>query len=340
MRPDIQTAQSRVVQGMQLRFRSFVALSVCGSITGHAQAISTTGLERDTRSDRSWRLTYDNDFFTATDRYFTQGIHLEVVDPAFRRLPVAALLLRPTHSQIRFGIGYEDDGYTASDLKASTTLRGDHPYAGTKQLRAVAIATDTLRTRRYASALTVGLIGQGAGGGEIQTFIHRQTGNTMPKGWHNQIRNDLILNYEASVERPIALKTRGIRISAIGSARVGTLSTAAAIGTTLIAGRSDDPFDVSHATSTHRRAFYAYLAPQAQLVGYDATLQGGLLNRGSPYTIASVDVSRLVYRQRAGLVFRSGRRYIEYYQALASPEFRGARAHRSGGIVFGMSRGN
>ncbi len=248
------------------------------------------------------------------------------------------LLVRPSHARIRYGIAYEDDGYTASDLKASDILRGDHPYAGTKQLRVFAIATDTLLPRRYASVLTLGLIGQGAGGAEIQTFIHRHTGNTIPKGWANQIRNDLILNYEASVERPLARLARTLHVTAIGTARAGTLSSAAAIGATLIFGRNDDPFTRVDVQSKQRRAFYAYLAPQGQLVGYDATLQGGLFNRGSPYTIAASDLSRLVYRQRAGIVFRSGRRYLEYYHSLASPEFRGALAHRSGGIVIGVSR--
>ena len=66
-----------------------------------AQAISTVGAERETRRDRWWRIAYDNDFFTATDRYFTQGIVVEVVTPALGRLPTRRLLIAPRGSVAR-----------------------------------------------------------------------------------------------------------------------------------------------------------------------------------------------------------------------------------------------
>ncbi len=301
-----------------------------------AQAVSTSGVERDVGAASYWRLAYDNDFFTATDRYFTQGITLELVTPRLARVPLMRALLSPRGSRVRFGVAYVDDGYTASDLKASQILTGDHPYAGTKQLRAFTLALDTLRQQRISSSLTVGIIGPGAAGREIQTFIHRRTGNTIPQGWGNQIRNDLILNYEAGVERALA-RVPGVLLTGTGSARVGTYNTAGTLATTLLAGRVASPFTTSRSS---RRSFYLYVKPQLNAVVYDATLQGGLLNRTSPYTIAARDLHRLVYRQQVGLVYRSGGRYVEYYQTSASPEFRGGRAHRSGGFQIGMVSGH
>lgn len=304
--------------------------------TASAQAITTTGLERDTRRDSYTRIAYDNDFFTATDRYFTQGILLEAVRPGLSHSPLRHVLLLPTGSRVRTGLTFEDDGYTASDLKQSTILRGDHPYAGTKQLRVFAMADDSVRRRRITSSLNVGIIGQGAGGAEIQTFIHRRTGNTIPQGWGNQIRNDLILNYEGSIERESYRRDSRVLVTTSGVARVGTFNTAATIGATAMLGRVADPF---RATAP-RREWYAYIKPQLNAVAYDATLQGGLFNRTSPYTIAARDLSRLVYRQTAGVVYRSRTLFVEYYQTLGTPEFRGGRAHRSGGVQFGFMRGD
>jgi lipid A 3-O-deacylase len=304
--------------------------------TAAGQAVSTSGVERDPRAGSYWRLAYDNDFFTATDRYFTQGISLEVVSPRLNRFSVMRVLRNPSGSVVRYGVAYADDGYTSSDLKATQILRGDHPYAGTKQLRACSLALDTLRRQRVSSSLTAGIIGPGAAGEEIQTFIHRRTGNTIPQGWHNQIRNDLILNYETVLERELYRASRGLIVTGSGTARVGTYNTALTLGTTLLAGRVGSPFSALPAS---RRSFYVYAKPQLNAVAYDATLQGGLFNRSSPYTIAARDLARLVYRQQVGVVYRSGRRYIEYYQTLASPEFRGARAHRSGGFQLGMIHG-
>ena len=300
-----------------------------------AQAISTAGVERDTGQPHSWRLAYDNDFFTATDRYFTQGLVLEVFDPRLSRLS-AVLLPASRGGTLRTGIAYEDDGYTPSDLTAPGILRGDHPYVGTKQVRLLGIATDTLRRQRITSALTLGIIGQGAGGEEIQTFIHRHTGNTIPRGWVHQIRNDAIVNYEAGIERQVFRAGRSLLLTTSGVARLGTYNTAVTGGATLMVGRVGTPFA---ARQSARREFFVYAKPQLNVVGYDATLQGGLFNRSSPYTIAAGDLARVVYRQQVGVVYRSGSRFIEYYRTQASREFRGAIAHRSGGFLIGVTRG-
>lgn len=312
----------------------FVAILVAPPLA--AQAISTSGVERDAGQTHLWRLAYDNDFFAATDRYFTQGVVLEVMDPRLARLPLTRALIAPRGTTSRIGLAFEDDGYTASDLKAPGILQGDHPYAGTKQLRLMRIATDTLRRQRITSALTLGIIGQGAGGAAIQTFIHRHTGNTIPRGWAHQIRNDAIVNYEAGIERQAYRGGDALLVTTSGVARIGTFNTAVTVGTTLMAGRIGTPFS---ARPDPRRRFWVYLKPQLNVVGHDATLQGGLFNRTSPYTIPLRDMARLVYRQQAGIVYRSGSRFIEYYRTDATREFRGARAHRTGGFLIGIRRG-
>jgi len=300
-----------------------------------AQAISTVGIERAVHTDAYWRFTYENDFFGATDRYYTQGVHLEVVHPRLRLPGVARLLIAPKNVRTRFGVAFEDDGYTSSDLKQATIPFGDHPYAGTKQLRTFMIANDTARARVTSSSLTIGLIGPGAGGREIQTYIHRRTGNTIPMGWTHQIRNDLILNYEVTGEQRVRRWGNIAQVSAHGVARLGTYQSGLTSGATLMLGRLPALPQRSRGAS---RALYAYAKPQLQFVGYDATLQGGLFNRSSPYTIASRDVSRSVYRHYVGLVYRSDSRFVEFFQAYSSRTFRTGRLHRTGGILFGVNR--
>jgi lipid A 3-O-deacylase len=310
-----------------------IALTVAALLyasTLTAQAVATAGVERDPGGDSFWRLAYDNDFFAATDRYFTQGVVFEVGAPWVRRIPLRRALIAPAGSSTRYSLAYEDDGYTPTDLKAAEILATDRPYAGTKQLRLIAVARDTLRRQRISSALTVGIVGQGAGGAEIQTWIHRRTGNTIPRGWRHQIRNDVILNYEAGVERALLTAGSHLTLSGSGVGRVGTYNTSLALGTTLLVGQTASAF-----RSVTSRAAFVYLKPQVVLVGHDATLQGGLFNRSSPYTIASSNVRRAVYRQSAGFVYRRGGWYAEYYQSLITPEFVGGLRQRSGGFVLG-----
>ncbi len=309
-----------------------------------SQAIQSTGTERAVSADAFWRVTYENDFFTATDRFYTQGILIEVVHPRLQARLFEQLLFAPSHSRRRFGVAFEDNGYTSRDLKQATIPVGDRPYAGTKQLRAFVIANDTTTGGLTTSSLTLGVIGPAAGGREIQTYLHRKTGNTIPMGWTHQIHNDVILNYEIATERVLQRVGRRADVSAAASVRAGTFHTAAIIGTTLRAGRlrSDASSSIPAAPSVTppaartARAIFAYVKPQLQVVGYDATLQGGLFNRSSPYTIASGDVSRTVYRQQIGLVYRSATRYVELTHIYTSPAFRGGAAHRTGGISFGV----
>jgi lipid A 3-O-deacylase len=321
---------------MVMRFKLIAACLLLGAAQLCAQAISTVGIERSPQRDAWWRIVYDNDFFTATDKYFTQGMVIELVTPALRRWPTRNLLIAPRGSVTRFGIAYEDDGYTASDLKVSTILPNDHPYAGTRQLRFFATATDTTQPMRVSSSLNVGLIGQGAGGKTVQSYIHRITGNTIPQGWHNQIRNDVILNYEAMVERPLLQRGRSLLLSGLAVGRIGTFNTAATIGATLMLGHVGSPFSM---TADGGCGLYVYLKPQLNIVGYDATLEGGMFNHTSPYTISAGDISRLVYREQYGIVYRSGRHSVEYYRSIGTREFRGGLAHQSGGIQFTMPLG-
>lgn len=298
------------------------ALAACGPL--HAQELVATGVERESSHTRAWRLLYENDFFAATDRYYTQGIYLEVVHPAIARSPLRHVLITPSRHPTRVGVAFGDEGYTGSDLKQSEIVPGDHPWAGTKQLHAFAISTDTLRHRRLSSQLTIGLIGQGAAGREIQTFIHERTGNTIPQGWGNQIRNDVILNYAVTAEQRLAAAGNTVQLWSSAAARAGTFQTSLSLGGTLLAGRIG--------------RLHVYAAPALRLVGYDATLQGGMFNHDSPYTMRSADLTRVVYTHRLGLVYRGERVFVELFRGQTAPEFTGARTHRTGGVAIGMGR--
>jgi lipid A 3-O-deacylase len=39
------------------------------------------------KQDHYFRLNYDNDFFSATDRYYTQGILAELILPGIKKSP-------------------------------------------------------------------------------------------------------------------------------------------------------------------------------------------------------------------------------------------------------------
>ena len=60
-------------------------------ILSNAQVIDNTASFKNNNSDKYVRLQYDNDFFTAKDEYYTQGITLEWVHPILKNSLVVFL---------------------------------------------------------------------------------------------------------------------------------------------------------------------------------------------------------------------------------------------------------
>lgn len=71
-------------------------------------------------------------------------------------------------------------------------------------------------------------------------------------------------------------------------------------------------------------------------IGYDATMQGGIFNKQSPYTIDAKDIKRITFQQNFGCVLNFKKLYLEYFQSLLSPEFRNGKMHRWGGLKIGL----
>ena len=322
---------------MQYHKHILLAAFLFVSVVAGAQAIDNTLSYKNIGSDSYFRLNYENDFFAATDKYYTQGIHLELVAPWVKKFPLSKLLLHPNYSYIRYGIGLEHDGYTPSDFSTPDILYGDRPFAACFFLKTFLIATDPVKKQRFSTTLNTGVIGQAAGGMEMQTAIHRWLNNITPHGWPNQIHNDAILNYQVNYEKQLVSVDHFLSIEADAMARAGTLSDKVNIGTTLMFGYFDSPFTTTIATGSNLRV-YAYEHAAVNAVGYDATLEGGLFNRTSPYTISAKNVTPFVFENRFGFVLQYQRFWLEYFQSLLSNEFTTGNYHVWGGvqIAFGL----
>ena len=157
---------------------------------------------------------------------------------------------------------------------------------------------------------------QGVGLAACAFGIHRATGNVIPRGWDNQIRNDAVLDYGLRLEKTLASSSRA-ELGAYAEASLGTLYTNAAAG---VSGRAG-------ALDRKGRRFYLFGRAEEKLVGYDATLQGGLLNRGSPYVLTSEQVRRGVARGDVGFAADFGRWAVEADRAYLSREFTSGLSH-------------
>jgi lipid A 3-O-deacylase len=306
---------------------------------GLAQRIDNTASFRQIDQAQYARLHYDNDYFTATDRYYTQGYNFEFVHPALRKNPLTRLLVTTNRNSAKYGLAFEHFGFTPTTIQSDAILVGDRPFAGAILLKTFSMSTDTVRRVRVSSVLSTGMVGPVAFGGEMQTAIHRVINGVTPQGWQHQIRNDVIANYNLTVEKQLYAYRNSVSVSANAQAQIGTFTNRLQTGFVVMAGRFNSPFGNGLANRRSGLQLYGYAQPLVNVVAYDATLQGGLFNRSSPYTIPADQLAQTTFQANFGAVLKYKKLYLEYYQSLLTREFATGMPHRWGGIRIGVAFG-
>lgn len=305
-------------------------------LSAGAQAIDNTLSFKNINQDRFLRINYENDFFSATDKYYTQGVDFDLVSPWIKDFPLSKILIHPKYSHVRYGIGVESDVYTPTIVTDYNIRYGDRPFAASLFLKTFLTATDSVHGNRFSTTLSTGVLGPAGLGMQMQTGIHKALGDYIPHGWPNQIHNDAVLNYQVDFEHRLLQAGHYFLLDAGGMARAGTLSDKAAVGITVMAGYFNSPYYYNIAIGRNFRV-YAYEHPEIDVVGYDATLEGGLFNHTSPYTISPKDVETFVFQNRAGIVITYRKVYLEYFQSLLTREFKQEDYHVWGGIQIAFA---
>ncbi|TLP81885.1 lipid A deacylase LpxR family protein [Maribacter sp. ACAM166] len=298
-----------------------------------SQKINNLVSYRDMGSESYFRFHYDNDFFSASDQNYTQGYSFEFANPIFKKNPINYIFIKPTDHSTTFGVAIEHIGYTPSDFVSPEIQTGDRPFAAAIYLRSFFTSIDMVKKRRLSQSLSLGLIGPAAFGKEMQTEIHKLTGNKMPGGWDNQIQNDVVLNYNIDFEKQLYRYNDLVSLQSVASIQLGTLFTNAAIGFNTSFGVLDAPFSLLSNSSAFK--IYAYAQPVVSVVGYDATLQGGIFTTDNPYFISSKNVESLTAQVDFGLILKYNKIYLEYTRTSITREFRSGQSAKWGGFKVG-----
>lgn len=266
---------------------------------------------------------YDNDFFNATDRYFTQGIRLELAHPVFLKFPVSKALIG-TPGFTLSGIAVEQQCFTPRSIRVDSIYKGERPYAAVMFLSFFKKSAHSTQKKIIETQLDLGMMGPCAVCEQEQKGLHRALNNIQPLGWEYQLGNDMVFNYSFLYEHAVLLK-KHLSLAASGKLRAGTLYTDAAAGIHIKAGW----LPVYTATPQRIQPFcvYAFLKGNVKAVGYNATLQGGLLGNNDVYVLPEKNIQRLVYTGTGGLVMAWKRISFEYTRIFISPEFDGGLSH-------------
>lgn len=311
----------------------FLFTSVVNSVSG--QMIDNTAIYRNLSSEKSLRLHYENDYFSKSDIYYTQGINLEFVHPVFQKFPGSRLLAGRTSQQRKYGIAAEHLGFTPTSISFREILAEDRPFAASLFLKLFSASSDSLRKYRITSSISAGVIGPLAGAKEFQSAIHRWINDTKPLGWNNQIKNDVVLNYQVDFAKQVFNYKDVLTLAGKLGGRAGTYNTKLNAGVIMMTGLFDDPWKF-FSRANRNFQIYVYEEPLISLVGHDATLQGGIFNKNSPYTISASNLERVVFQNNAGLVIQFKKINVEYFQSYLTKEFRTGRPHHWGGVRIGL----
>jgi lipid A 3-O-deacylase len=255
--------------------------------------------QKDSISNSFIRLNYENDYFTTTDDYYTQGIKLEVASPAFRYSPFMWLLPALSNSAKQYTLSAVQDCFTPTSISSNTILEGDRPFAGYIYLGQNKTSADYYTRQMLSTELDAGEIGPCAQCEAEQKEIHHLPGNTQPVGWQYQISAALMLNYKLRYEKALYTDT-AVDVIAMGQLTAGTVYDNIQTGLTLYLGKMNSYFLLGHHSQFQ---LYGIIQGWVEGVAYNGTMQGTLFTNNSIYTLSSNQLSHIVYGDSYGLCF-------------------------------------
>ncbi|PLX14624.1 MAG: hypothetical protein C0598_00800, partial [Marinilabiliales bacterium] len=184
--------------------------------------VATPALLNPIEHKSSVSLQFDNDTYYYTDYYYTYGIEAKLMLPVFSRVPWMAIApkLKGTKN-INSEILLSQSLYTPKNIRDTIIQFNDRPFSATLELDQSFISNHDNGTS-LISTIRLGIMGPAAGGEALQRLIHEWINSPDPQGWDYQIKNGVIINYDALVSYPIH-SNESLSLSIMASARIGTL---------------------------------------------------------------------------------------------------------------------
>ncbi len=291
------------------------------------------------KTENYFSVRYDNDFFSATDRYYTQGIRVNLVHPAIRHSPFSHTLIRLSKTALNYyGLQLQQDVFTPVSIRHEGIFYGERPFTAVFFISHSLVSVHTSEKTRLETRLDLGIIGPNAKGEEEQKGIHKALDNIEPLGWENQLAQDIVVNYRACIEKGLIM-SKHFELMGASIGRAGTLYTDLGIRLNTRLGIFSPYFDnlgLENDASKRKSKFKIYGIAKAgvRAVMYNATLQGGLINRSSIYTLPAGDVNRIVAECAGGIVIAYKRLSLEYSKAYITAEFKNGVDHGWGKCVI------
>jgi lipid A 3-O-deacylase len=295
-----------------------------------------------------FQMFVENDkfnLFRRSDQWYTNGFRLVTLP----RTPPHPLLKRYAEwvgekfgdgHAARFGLTVGQDIYTPKDISITSPQPYDRPWAGWLYLGAIG-SLNVSPTEQHSVELDVGIVGPASAAKSVQTQWHRLINADEPRGWNNQLRNELGIVFSYRIKHRLTWRKSsagGVELDAIphyGGA-IGNVFTHALAGGTIRYGRHISGFGDDRSSDTVRTGrgqgriatvaldwlrlneWYVFARAEGKLVARNIFLDGNTF-RSSP----SVKRRPFVADVGFGASLRFADRIrLTYTQNIRSQEFR------------------
>jgi hypothetical protein len=222
--------------------------------------------------------------------------------------------------------------YTGTKPKVDSIIPGDRPWASYSIIGQYAHSFDWEQKIKHKSEINIGLLGPKSGGGFLQNLVHTiLPNNSPPQGWDHQIKTDLIIDYQYQITKSL-YELQNFESYIKGSVQAGSLRDNVKWGFGAKWGKFtpfylDDQHQVYQ--ESNRKINYSLFGDiETQLIGYDATLQGGVTDRTSIYVIPTRDMQRFVIQGYLGAEISYKKIHLQFIQYWKSKEFRTGKDHK------------
>jgi hypothetical protein len=284
-------------------------------------------------------LVTDNDLYVSVDRdrYYTNGTFIDYRYLAKNKNENLEKKI------IELQIGQEM--YTPNKAVVQDISLHDRPFAsylyGSVNIKRVYKKNKILNT-----SVQVGVVGPGAFGEELQSFIHDIYNFDEAVGWEYQIQNAFALNFDAEYASLLTQNKAGnLDVFWVNTARLGTVHTNVSSGFNMRFGlvklqkmMNSIAFNthLNNESTNYKREVesFFFIKPTLRYALYDATIQGSFLNTSSEVT---KEIIPLVFNVSLGFKFTANRfnfGYIFNYNTSKSRDLKYTYGNKYGTIAL------
>jgi len=340
----------RLVEGDQggrpTKYFWVVVLAVVSVALGGSPVLADEISDASAESPFVLTIYFENDGTFAkpnnnTDRHYTNGVKLTFAhQPQWAADLAAKLPLVPQQGggPLKTAVGYAfgQNIYTPDGIEAVALIPDDRPYAG--WLYVGAYLQRATQSEFDHLELNVGLIGPSSLAEDVQRIIHDTFDEPKPRGWDNQLGDELGFNVTYQRKWKIAMWTDDVWAAELipqAGFTLGTINRHANIGVLARVGvalpddfgpgRIEEP---AAATTIERSdtGGYLFIRLGGKAVEHNTFLEGN--NYKSSH---GVNAEPLLGEVQVGVVVRWRRVELGYSQTFMSREFKGQRGTDSFG---------